>query len=124
MATKGATFLQRGIAKSCMADSVGMSDGNGVAINVHDRQQQQQLSESERIYQQTVGELQKVYRKKIRPLEKEYYFEKFHSEPLTDQDISARPMILLLGQYSTGKTTFMEYFLGHRYPGAHIGIEP
>ncbi|KAJ2681616.1 hypothetical protein IWW39_006287, partial [Coemansia spiralis] len=39
-------------------------------------------------------------------------------------DIGSKPMVLLLGQYSTGKTTFVEYLLGESYPGAHVGIEP
>ncbi|KAJ1964260.1 hypothetical protein H4R35_007162 [Dimargaris xerosporica] len=39
-------------------------------------------------------------------------------------DIEAKPMVLLLGQYSTGKTTFVEYLLRQPYPGAHVGIEP
>jgi len=32
--------------------------------------------------------------------------------------------VLLLGQYSTGKTTFIEHLLGRKYPGANIGPEP
>lgn len=33
-------------------------------------------------------------------------------------------MVLLLGQYSTGKSTFIEYLLGRQYPGCTIGPEP
>jgi len=33
-------------------------------------------------------------------------------------------MILLVGQYSVGKTTFIRYLLGRDYPGARIGPEP
>ncbi|KAJ1964650.1 hypothetical protein GGI12_001284 [Dipsacomyces acuminosporus] len=82
------------------------------------------LTNEERLYQQTVVQLQKTYAKKIKPLEQSYCFEGFHSAPLTPQDIGSKPMVLLLGQYSTGKTTFVEYLLGESYPGAHIGIEP
>ena len=32
--------------------------------------------------------------------------------------------MLLLGQYSTGKTTFIKHLLGRDYPGIHIGPEP
>ena len=31
---------------------------------------------------------------------------------------------MLLGQYSTGKTTFIKHLLKTNYPGAHIGPEP
>ncbi|KAJ1863595.1 hypothetical protein LPJ78_003920 [Coemansia sp. RSA 989] len=82
------------------------------------------LTAEERLYQETVQQLQKTYAKKIKPLEQAYSFEGFHSAPLTPQDIGSKPMILLLGQYSTGKTTFVEYLLGESYPGAHVGIEP
>ncbi|CAN4126929.1 unnamed protein product [Withania somnifera] len=33
-------------------------------------------------------------------------------------------MVMLLGQYSTGKTTFIKHLLKCNYPGAHIGPEP
>ncbi|KAI5399909.1 hypothetical protein KIW84_065014 [Lathyrus oleraceus] len=33
-------------------------------------------------------------------------------------------MVMLLGQYSTGKTTFIKHLLRCEYPGAHIGPEP
>jgi len=33
-------------------------------------------------------------------------------------------MVLLLGQYSTGKTTFIEYLLRKPFPGSRIGPEP
>ncbi|KAJ2451969.1 hypothetical protein GGF42_004132 [Coemansia sp. RSA 2424] len=82
------------------------------------------LTAEERVYQETVHQLQKTYAKKIKPLEQAYCFEGFHSAPLTAQDIGSKPMVLLLGQYSTGKTTFVEYLLGESYPGAHVGIEP
>merc|ERR1711953_889026 len=34
------------------------------------------------------------------------------------------PMILLVGQYSTGKTTFIKYLLEQEFPGMRIGPEP
>ena len=33
-------------------------------------------------------------------------------------------MILLVGQYSTGKTTFIRYLLEQDFPGIRIGPEP
>ncbi|KAF9376744.1 3-hydroxyisobutyryl-CoA hydrolase [Podila verticillata] len=75
-------------------------------------------------YDQVCRDLTSIYKKKIRPLETTYNFEGFHSAPLTDSDISAKPMILLLGQYSTGKTTFIKHLIEGDYPGSHIGVEP
>ncbi|KAG0468362.1 hypothetical protein HPP92_017690 [Vanilla planifolia] len=42
----------------------------------------------------------------------------------TNSDFDAKPMVMLLGQYSTGKTTFIKHLLRTSYPGAHIGPEP
>ncbi|KAI8987735.1 P-loop containing nucleoside triphosphate hydrolase protein [Mycotypha africana] len=75
-------------------------------------------------YNRIIDAVKKVYRQKIKPLETTYNFEGFHSAPLTDSDIEAKPMVLLIGQYSTGKTTFVRYLLDKRYPGEHIGVEP
>merc|ERR1719382_18739 len=33
-------------------------------------------------------------------------------------------MVLMMGQYSTGKTTFIRHLLGDDYPGIQIGPEP
>lgn len=41
-----------------------------------------------------------------------------------DPDFNAKPMILLVGQYSTGKTTFIRYLLEQNFPGIRIGPEP
>eukprot|EP00889_Picochlorum_renovo_P007765 jgi/Picre1/34795/NNA_002261.t1 len=48
----------------------------------------------------------------------------FFSPMLNEGDFEAKPSVLLLGQYSTGKTTFIKYLLGRDYPGLHIGPEP
>ena len=53
-----------------------------------------------------------------------YRFHDFHSPPLDDADFDAKPMILLVGQYSTGKTTFIKYLLEQEFPGMRIGPEP
>ncbi|KAJ8659670.1 hypothetical protein O0I10_004649 [Lichtheimia ornata] len=75
-------------------------------------------------YAQIIEGLKRIYNHKIRPLETTYNFEGFHSAPLTDSDIEAKPIVLLIGQYSTGKTTFIRYLLDKAYPGEHIGVEP
>ncbi|GBC08771.1 hypothetical protein RclHR1_08370008 [Rhizophagus clarus] len=75
-------------------------------------------------YATIVEGLKKIYNNKIKQLETTYNFEGFHSQPLTDSDIEAKPIVLLMGQYSTGKTTFIKYLLGREYPESHIGVEP
>ncbi|ESW17724.1 hypothetical protein PHAVU_007G263100 [Phaseolus vulgaris] len=57
-------------------------------------------------------------------LEVAYNYNDFVSPLLTNSDFDAKPLILLLGQYSTGKTTFIKHMLQSSYPGAHIGPEP
>eukprot|EP00970_Alexandrium_tamarense_P008142 scaffold1551_cov206-Alexandrium_tamarense.AAC.7 len=68
--------------------------------------------------------LKRLYRKKIRPLELSSKYGHFHSPPLSPSDFDAKPMVLLLGQYSVGKTSFIRYLLGRDFPGQRIGPEP
>ncbi|ESO84446.1 hypothetical protein LOTGIDRAFT_196647 [Lottia gigantea] len=68
--------------------------------------------------------LKKIYKTKLLPLEETYKFHDFHSPQLDDPDFDAKPMILLIGQYSTGKTTFIRYLLEQDFPGMRIGPEP
>ncbi|XP_078437592.1 EPS15 homology domain 1 [Wolffia australiana] len=68
--------------------------------------------------------LKRLYLEKLKPLEVAYRFNDFVSPLLTNSDFDAKPMVMLLGQYSTGKTTFIKHLLRTSYPGAHIGPEP
>lgn len=54
-----------------------------------------------------IDELKRLYRLKIMPLEQMYRFDVFHSPCLTDAEFDAKPQVMLLGQYSVGKTTFI-----------------
>lgn len=63
-------------------------------------------------YTNVTNGLQQVYKTKLLPLEEAYRFHEFHSSQLEDSDFSAKPMVLLVGQYSVGKTTFIRYLLG------------
>lgn len=71
-----------------------------------------------------VDGLKRLYIEKLKPLESTYRFNDFVSPSLTNSDFDAKPMVMLLGQYSTGKTTFIKHLLQCDYPGAHIGPEP
>lgn len=71
-----------------------------------------------------MAQLKKIYKSKLLPLEEYYQFHDFHSPKLEDPDFDAKPMILLVGQYSTGKTTFIRHLLERDFPGIRIGPEP
>lgn len=43
---------------------------------------------------------------------------------MLDKKFQGKPTILLLGQYSVGKTSMISYLLNGNYPGADIGPEP
>ncbi|PON91323.1 Dynamin superfamily [Trema orientale] len=68
--------------------------------------------------------LKRLYIEKLKPLEVAYRFNDFVSPLLANSDFDAKPMVMLLGQYSTGKTTFIKHLLRCNYPGSHIGPEP
>eukprot|EP00658_Telonema_sp_P-2_P025755 TRINITY_DN2037_c0_g3_i1.p1 TRINITY_DN2037_c0_g3~~TRINITY_DN2037_c0_g3_i1.p1 ORF type:complete len:584 (+),score=181.56 TRINITY_DN2037_c0_g3_i1:204-1955(+) len=78
----------------------------------------------EAVFQKIVGGLLDIYNAKIRPLEETYRFPDFHSPILTEGEIGAKPMVMLMGQYSVGKTTFIRHLLERDFPGSRIGPEP
>jgi len=75
-------------------------------------------------YEGVAEGLKNIYKQKLLPLEKEYQFHDFHSPALDEPDFDAKPMVMLVGQYSTGKTTFIRYLLEQDFPGIRIGPEP
>ncbi|XP_062368448.1 EH domain-containing protein 2-like [Cinclus cinclus] len=68
--------------------------------------------------------LKSLYKSKLLPVEEFYGFGSFHSPPLQDADFEAKPMVLVMGQYSSGKTSFIQYLLEQEIPGARVGPEP
>lgn len=75
-------------------------------------------------FDNVIDGLKKCYRSKLLPLEQMYRFHEFHSPQLDDSDFESKPMVLLVGQYSTGKTSFIRYLLESDFPGIRIGPEP
>lgn len=92
-------------------DSVEKGDDSGVDLSGFDKEY-------------ILRGLARLYRKKILPLEISSRYGQFHSAPLSPSDFDAPPMILLLGQYSVGKTSFIKYLLGRDFLGIRIGPEP
>eukprot|EP00753_Platysulcus_tardus_P010756 PLAT3024.1.p1 GENE.PLAT3024.1~~PLAT3024.1.p1 ORF type:complete len:655 (-),score=279.59 PLAT3024.1:103-2067(-) len=76
------------------------------------------------VFRRIVDGLKFIYSTKLKPVEETYDFEGFYSPLLRDSDFESKPMVLLLGQYSTGKTSFIRYMLGREFPGIRIGPEP
>lgn len=76
------------------------------------------------VYSNVADGLKRLYKQKLFPLEEHHKFHDFHSPQLDDPDFDAKPMVLLVGQYSTGKTTFIKYLLEQEFPGIRIGPEP
>ncbi|KAI3388180.1 hypothetical protein SNEBB_009902 [Seison nebaliae] len=75
-------------------------------------------------FRTVIDGLKNAYKNSLHPLEKAYNFHDFHSPPLDAADFDAKPMVLLVGQYSVGKTTFIRYILEEDFPGIRIGPEP
>lgn len=44
-------------------------------------------------------------RQKLRPVEEAFSFGRFHYDAITDTELEAKSQVLVIGQYSTGKTT-------------------
>jgi len=76
------------------------------------------------VYNDITEGLKEVYKKNLLPLEKEYNFHEIQSPMLEDPDFDGKPLVMLIGQYSTGKTTFIRYLLESDFPGMRIGPEP
>uniref|UniRef100_A0A3B4ZFI8 EH domain-containing protein 4-like n=1 Tax=Stegastes partitus TaxID=144197 RepID=A0A3B4ZFI8_9TELE len=88
------------------------------------KQEQGGRNKEGEMYQTVTEGLQTLYTKKLLPLEENYLFHDFHSPALEPADFQSKPMVLLVGQYSTGKTTFIRYLLEEDFPGMRIGPEP
>jgi len=88
------------------------------------KHQTMQTSDFADNYQEILRRLKELYGKKIYEVEKRYKFDEFHAPTLRGSDFDAKPMVLLLGQYSVGKTSFIEFMLKRKFPGQRVGPEP
>jgi EH domain-containing protein 1 len=81
----------------------------------------QSTSESDAL---VIKELKSLYKEKLLPIERACQFHKFNQPEILDSELASKPTVLLIGQYSTGKTTFIRNLIGMDYPEIHIGPEP
>jgi EH domain-containing protein 1 len=65
-------------------------------------------------YPSVLDGIKKIYSSKVKPLEQLYGFDIFHTPLLRDSDFDAKPMVLLLGQYSTGTSSLFVTPTVHR----------
>ena len=74
---------------------------------------------------EVVRELKSLYFERLKPIEEQYKFDNFFLSAMLPTELEAKPNVLLIGQYSTGKTTFIKHLIGRDYgPNCHIGPEP
>eukprot|EP00924_Labyrinthula_sp_SR-Ha-C_P016213 maker-scaffold_52-snap-gene-0.3-mRNA-1 protein AED:0.00 eAED:0.00 QI:244/1/1/1/1/1/2/143/652 len=76
------------------------------------------------VAEEVIEGLKSIYSRCILPLEKAYKYDVFFDPPMQDIDFESKPMILILGQYSVGKTSFIRHLIGRDFPGSRIGPEP
>nr|XP_054509730.1 EH domain-containing protein 2-like [Agelaius phoeniceus] len=65
-----------------------------------------------------------LYRSKLLPLERLCGRAGLRWPPLGPGDFEAKPMVLVLGQCSSGKSSLIRYLLEEPVPGARLGPEP
>lgn len=67
-------------------------------------------------------ELWSLYSREVLPLERLCHFQHFHKSPITLEEFEAKPQVLLLGQYSTGKTSMARWLTG--VDSTHFDVRP
>lgn len=63
----------------------------------------------------TLKELKKVYEQAIKPLETTYRYRELSNRHFGDPEIFNKPLVVLMGPWSGGKSTMINYLLGTEY---------
>mmetsp|Transcript_13261 Transcript_13261/g.27062 ORF Transcript_13261/g.27062 Transcript_13261/m.27062 type:complete len:567 (+) Transcript_13261:86-1786(+) len=82
------------------------------------------MEDSDSATKRVIEGLKSLYKDGLLPTEKLYSYHTFFSPPMTDAEFDSKPQVLMIGQYSTGKTSFIKYLIGRDFPGQRIGPEP
>jgi polynucleotide 5'-kinase involved in rRNA processing len=67
------------------------------------------LTERDAATMRVIEEIKRIYKSKLLPLEKLYQYDIFHSPALSDAEFDSKPQVMLIGQYSVGKTTVCNF---------------
>jgi len=74
--------------------------------------------------QEVLHDLRTLYLERILPVEELCHFHKVGNLQLDGASFSSPPMVMLIGPYSAGKTSFIKHLVGKSFPGERVGIEP
>mmetsp|Transcript_105847 Transcript_105847/g.210382 ORF Transcript_105847/g.210382 Transcript_105847/m.210382 type:complete len:481 (-) Transcript_105847:69-1511(-) len=69
-----------------------------------------------------LARLWELYEEAVLPLEQRSHYGHFYGPPITHEEHAARPQVLLLGQYSTGKTSMVRWLTRAESP--HFDVRP
>jgi len=69
-----------------------------------------------------LARLWELYEEAVLPLEQRSHYGHFYGPPITHEEHVARPQVLLLGQYSTGKTSMVRWLTRTQSP--HFDVRP
>ncbi|KAL7532467.1 hypothetical protein ACHAXR_010760 [Thalassiosira sp. AJA248-18] len=73
---------------------------------------------------EVMNDLQDLYMNKILPVEQLCQFKRMGGQMLDRASFNAPPILMMIGPYSSGKTSFIEHLIGKEFPGERIGPEP
>lgn len=113
MSSAGEDWTAEASAYSGGASTLGAGTSGGAAGDTADRTAV------------VAARLKQIYKKAVLPVEKRFQYDYFYESPfLSDVEFDSKPQVMLVGQYSVGKTSFIRYLLGRDFPGQRIGPEP
>lgn len=84
------------------------------------------LTDENPITKRVLDELSDIHRTKIKPLEEATRYPDLRKYTATEADVFAKPIVLVVGPWSTGKSTLINYLLGAAETANNLytGVEP